>query len=192
MGILPDKVALTPTADRGWAVRLQPGWHYPRRPMSQPLQPVDPSSIPGSAGASSRSRPRSCPGTSEVSDCDAVVGEVVFAPRADATEELDGYMAFATSLDAGRSARFLVWEAAEFPAPPLAQVPIPTGSPTVCTATGSLLAEPAPTSSRRRPLGLKSQSATRYLGALLRLFTALSVESVQSSHDKPTYQAQSC
>ena len=69
-------------------------------------------------------------GTSQVFDCDAVVGEVVFAPRAGATEELDGYyLALATSLDPGRSARFVVWDAAEFPAPPLAQVPIPQRVP---------------------------------------------------------------
>ena len=69
-------------------------------------------------------------GTSQVYDCDAVVGEVVFAPRAGATEELDGYyLAFATSLDSGRSARFVVWDAAEFPALPVAQVRIPQRVP---------------------------------------------------------------
>jgi carotenoid cleavage dioxygenase len=69
-------------------------------------------------------------GTSQTFDCEAVVGEVVFAPRAGAPEELDGYyLAFASSLDVGRSAYFLVWDAAEFPAPPIAKVAIPQRVP---------------------------------------------------------------
>ncbi len=69
-------------------------------------------------------------GRSQTFECDAVVGEVVFAPRGGATEELDGYyLAFASSLGADRSARFLVWDAAEFPAPPIAEVLIPQRVP---------------------------------------------------------------
>jgi carotenoid cleavage dioxygenase-like enzyme len=69
-------------------------------------------------------------GQAEVWDCDAVVGEVTFAPRDGSSEELDGYfLAFATSLDAARTARFVVWDAAAFPAPPLAEVVIPQRVP---------------------------------------------------------------
>ena len=51
-------------------------------------------------------------------------------PRGGATEELDGYyLAFASSLGADRSARFLVWDAADFPAPPIAEVLIPQRVP---------------------------------------------------------------
>ncbi len=69
-------------------------------------------------------------GTCQVFDCRAVVGEVVFAPREGATEELDGYyLAFVTSLDADRSARFMIWDAAQFPEPPIAEVSIPQRVP---------------------------------------------------------------
>jgi carotenoid cleavage dioxygenase len=69
-------------------------------------------------------------GRSQTFDCDAVVGEVVFAPRAGATEELDGYyLAFASSLEADRSARFLVWDAGAFPSAPIAEVAIPQRVP---------------------------------------------------------------
>ena len=69
-------------------------------------------------------------GHSQTFECDAVVGEVVFAPRRGATEEVDGYyLAFASSLGTDRSARFLVWDAADFPAPPIAEVLIPQRIP---------------------------------------------------------------
>jgi carotenoid cleavage dioxygenase-like enzyme len=69
-------------------------------------------------------------GKAETYDCGAAIGEVVFAPRAGATEELDGYyLTFASSVDASRSAHFLVWDAADFPAPPMAKVPIPQRVP---------------------------------------------------------------
>jgi len=69
-------------------------------------------------------------GTSQVFDCQSVLGEVVFAPRLDATEELDGYyLAFATAFDADRSAQLRVWDAAAFPAPPIAQIRIPQRVP---------------------------------------------------------------
>jgi carotenoid cleavage dioxygenase-like enzyme len=65
-------------------------------------------------------------GSSQVLDCGAVVNEVVFAAREGAAEELDGYyLAFVTSFDTDRSARFMVWDAAEFPAPPVAEVILP-------------------------------------------------------------------
>ena len=69
-------------------------------------------------------------GHSQTFDCDAVVGEVVFAPRSGAIEELDGYyLAFVSSFGSDRSARFLIWDAANFPAPPIAEVPIPQRVP---------------------------------------------------------------
>ncbi len=69
-------------------------------------------------------------GASATLDCDAVVGEVVFAPRADATEELDGYyLAFTNSLGEDRSARLCIWDATTFPAAPVAQVMIPRRVP---------------------------------------------------------------
>ena len=69
-------------------------------------------------------------GTPATFDCDAVVGEVVFAPRVGATDELDGYyLAFTTSLTPDRSARLCIWDAADFPAPPLAQITIPQRVP---------------------------------------------------------------
>jgi carotenoid cleavage dioxygenase-like enzyme len=65
-------------------------------------------------------------GESQTFDCGAVIGEVAFAPRPGGSEELDGYyLAFASSLGADRSARFLVWDAADFPNPPVAEVAIP-------------------------------------------------------------------
>jgi carotenoid cleavage dioxygenase-like enzyme len=69
-------------------------------------------------------------GRSQTFDCDAVVGEVVFAPRRGGVDELDGYyLAFASSIGTDRSARFLVWDATEFPAPPVAEVVIPQRVP---------------------------------------------------------------
>lgn len=69
-------------------------------------------------------------GRSVTYDCDAVVGEVVFAPRAGASEELDGYyLTFASSLDSDRSARVLIWDAATFPSAPIAEVLLPQRVP---------------------------------------------------------------
>ena len=78
-------------------------------------------------------------GTSLTAELDMAVGEVQFAPRAGSTGELDGYyLAFATDLSGPRS--FLViWDAGEFPAPPIARIRIPTACPTGSTATGSRL-----------------------------------------------------
>ena len=62
-------------------------------------------------------------------DSGASLGEVVFAPRAGGTEELDGYyLTFATDLADGRSWLY-VWDAGEFPADPRAKVLIPTRVP---------------------------------------------------------------
>jgi carotenoid cleavage dioxygenase-like enzyme len=58
-----------------------------------------------------------------------IFGEVVFAPRDGATEELDGYyLTFATSPDAERS-WLLVWDASTFPTAPMARVRMPQRVP---------------------------------------------------------------
>ena len=68
-------------------------------------------------------------GTSLKYDAHAALGEVVFAPRAGSTHELDGYyLAFATELDADRTA-LLIFDAAAFPEPPVAQVCMPRRVP---------------------------------------------------------------
>ncbi len=69
-------------------------------------------------------------GSSVSWDCDAAIGEVVFVPRPGGTEELDGYyLTFATSLGADRAAWAYVWDASEFPGPPVARVAIPQRVP---------------------------------------------------------------
>jgi carotenoid cleavage dioxygenase len=69
-------------------------------------------------------------GTSVSFDCRAVVGEVTFAPRRHATDELDGYyMAFVSALGPDRTSRLLVWDAEEFPSEPVAEVLIPRRVP---------------------------------------------------------------
>jgi carotenoid cleavage dioxygenase-like enzyme len=69
-------------------------------------------------------------GESQAYDCDGVIGEVVFAPREGGTDELDGYyLTFATSFGADRSAWAYVWDASEFPSPPLARVALPQRVP---------------------------------------------------------------
>lgn len=68
-------------------------------------------------------------GASVTYDTGAAVGEVVFAPRDGGTDELDGYyLAFGTGLDDGASSLY-VWDAAAFPAPPVATVRIPQRVP---------------------------------------------------------------
>jgi carotenoid cleavage dioxygenase len=68
-------------------------------------------------------------GTSTSFTADAALGEVVFAPRAGGTDELDGYyLTFGTDLESDRSSLF-VFEASEFPAPPVAKVAIPQRIP---------------------------------------------------------------
>ena len=69
-------------------------------------------------------------GESRTFDCQSVVGEVTFAPRTGGTEELDGYyLVFASPLETGATGRFLVWDAADFPGPPMAEVQIPQRVP---------------------------------------------------------------
>ncbi len=62
-------------------------------------------------------------------DTDASIGEVAFAPRSGATEELDGYyLTFARSIADDRSWLY-VWDADDFPGPPRARVLIPAPIP---------------------------------------------------------------
>jgi carotenoid cleavage dioxygenase len=69
-------------------------------------------------------------GRSATFDCEGVVGEVVFAPRQGGADELDGYyLAFVTSLGTDRAARFVIWDAAEFPLAPRAEVVLPQRVP---------------------------------------------------------------
>jgi carotenoid cleavage dioxygenase-like enzyme len=69
-------------------------------------------------------------GDSAVFDCGAGVGEVAFAPRIGAIEELDGYyLAFVNSLGADRSASFAIWDAGDFPGEPIARIHIPQRVP---------------------------------------------------------------
>ncbi len=68
-------------------------------------------------------------GTSCRYQCNAVIGEVVFAPRPGAREELDGYyLCYGTDFDTNRSALY-IWDAAAFPGPPVAAVNIPRRVP---------------------------------------------------------------
>ncbi|MET0578907.1 MAG: carotenoid oxygenase family protein [Ilumatobacteraceae bacterium] len=68
-------------------------------------------------------------GTSTRYDAGAAIGEVTFAPRTGSTHELDGYyLAFGTGLVDGSSSLY-IWDAAEFPAPPVATVHIPQRIP---------------------------------------------------------------
>lgn len=62
-------------------------------------------------------------------DSDEIFGEVVFAPRDGSDDELDGYyLTFASSADAGRSS-LLVFDAAAFPADPIARIEMPCRVP---------------------------------------------------------------
>jgi carotenoid cleavage dioxygenase len=62
-------------------------------------------------------------------DTGAAIGEVTFAPRANGTDELDGYlMGYGTDL-ATDVAGLYIWEAAAFPAPPVAVIEIPARVP---------------------------------------------------------------
>ena len=68
-------------------------------------------------------------GRNQAWDTDASIGEVVFAPREGATEELDGYyLTLARSLPDDRSWLY-IWDAADFPCPPMARVAIPATVP---------------------------------------------------------------
>jgi carotenoid cleavage dioxygenase-like enzyme len=68
-------------------------------------------------------------GTTDAYDADVVFGEVVFAPRDGAVDDLDGYyLTYATSPDTTRS-WLVVWDAATFPSDPIARVRIPQRVP---------------------------------------------------------------
>ncbi|MET0908027.1 MAG: carotenoid oxygenase family protein, partial [Ilumatobacteraceae bacterium] len=68
-------------------------------------------------------------GTSTEYHANAALGEVAFAPRNGSTHELDGYyVAFGTDVDSGRSGLYL-WDAAEFPAEPVAVIQMPQRVP---------------------------------------------------------------
>ncbi len=68
-------------------------------------------------------------GQSQAWDTDASIGEVVFVPRKGSAEELDGYyMTLARALPDDRSSLY-IWDAADFPSPPMARVTIPAAVP---------------------------------------------------------------
>ena len=68
-------------------------------------------------------------GQSQAWDTDASIGEVVFVPRDGAAAELDGYyMTLARSVSDDRSWLY-IWDAADFPGPPMAKVAIPATVP---------------------------------------------------------------
>jgi carotenoid cleavage dioxygenase-like enzyme len=68
-------------------------------------------------------------GTTATYNSDLIFGEVSFAPRDGATEELDGYyLTYATTLDAKHS-WLLVWDATTFPSDPIARIAIPQRVP---------------------------------------------------------------
>jgi carotenoid cleavage dioxygenase-like enzyme len=68
-------------------------------------------------------------GHSQAWDTDASIGEVVFVPRDCAAEELDGYyMTLARSVPSDRSWLY-IWDAADFPRPPVAKVALPAPVP---------------------------------------------------------------
>jgi carotenoid cleavage dioxygenase-like enzyme len=68
-------------------------------------------------------------GTRVHADMNAALGETIFAPRQGSTGELDGYyLAYGTDFDTNRSALH-IWDAAEFPAAPVASIAIPQRVP---------------------------------------------------------------
>jgi carotenoid cleavage dioxygenase-like enzyme len=68
-------------------------------------------------------------GESVAHDSDLVFGEVVFAPRAGGTEELDGfYLTFATD-HAAEHSWLVIWDASSFPSDPVARVRMPQRVP---------------------------------------------------------------
>jgi carotenoid cleavage dioxygenase-like enzyme len=68
-------------------------------------------------------------GQSQAWDTDASIGEVIFAARNGSAEELDGYyMTLARGLPDDRSWLY-IWDAAEFPSPPMARIAIPAAVP---------------------------------------------------------------
>jgi carotenoid cleavage dioxygenase-like enzyme len=68
-------------------------------------------------------------GQCQVWDTDASIGEIVFVPRNGSAEELDGYyMTLARALPDDRSWLY-IWDAADFPSPPMARIAIPAAVP---------------------------------------------------------------
>lgn len=62
-------------------------------------------------------------------DLDTVIGEVIFAPRDGGADELDGYYLTFASEPSGSRSWLLVWDAASFPAEPIARVHMPQRVP---------------------------------------------------------------
>jgi carotenoid cleavage dioxygenase len=68
-------------------------------------------------------------GTPSTYDSDVAFGEVVYAPRAGGTDELDGfYLTYATD-EAADATWLLIWDAASFPSDPVARVRMPQRVP---------------------------------------------------------------
>ncbi len=68
-------------------------------------------------------------GATSVYDADLAFGEVVFAPRAGGTDELDGfYLTYGTDPSAQHT-WLLIWDAASFPSDPVARVRMPQRIP---------------------------------------------------------------
>ncbi len=68
-------------------------------------------------------------GRSQGWDTDAAIGEVIFAPRQGSSGELDGYyLTLARSVPDDRSWLY-IWDAGDFPGPPVARVAIPATVP---------------------------------------------------------------
>jgi carotenoid cleavage dioxygenase-like enzyme len=68
-------------------------------------------------------------GRSEAWDTDASIGEVVFVPRDGSRDELDGYyMTLARDVRGDRSWLY-IWDAGDFPCPPMSRVAIPAVVP---------------------------------------------------------------
>jgi len=84
-------------------------------------------------------------GQSQAWDTDASIGEVIFVPRDGAAAELDGYyMTLARSVPDDRSWLY-IWDAADFPCPPVAKVAISATVPNglhASTGPGSPAARP--------------------------------------------------
>jgi carotenoid cleavage dioxygenase len=68
-------------------------------------------------------------GRCEAWDTDASIGEVIYVPRDGSQDELHGYyMTLARDVRGDRSWLY-IWDAADFPCPPMARVAIPAAVP---------------------------------------------------------------
>jgi carotenoid cleavage dioxygenase-like enzyme len=106
-----------------------------RRPVGRPAPPVPDrgrgvrSARPGPGEHDRLIRWDMSTGQSQAWDTDASIGEVIFVPRDGAAAELDGYyMTLARSVPDDRSWLY-IWDAADFPGPPVAKVAIPATVP---------------------------------------------------------------